>query len=389
MIKRERYLKQLLDFKHTEVIKVITGIRRCGKSVLMSQFCELIDEGSQIININFESILYDSIKNYEDLYNYVTDRVDKNKKVYLLLDEIQRVKGWEKALASFQVDFDADIYITGSNAYLLSSELSTYLAGRYVEIHLLPLSFKEYVNGRSNVTELFDEYIKYGGFPGLLNLPTDESKRIYMEGIYNSVVVKDVLNRKQSLEPQLLIRILRYLLDNIGNLTSGNKIANYLTSNVTKTNARTVIEHIEALESAFVLYRAKRYKIKGKELLKTLDKLYVVDVGIRNMIEGYEVSDVGRILENIVYNELIRRGYFVTIGVDTNFEIDFIATKNSEKLYFQVALSILLPEVKDREVKGFKSIKDNYRKILLTMDYGHRIEEGIEYINIIEFLMEN
>ena len=316
------------------------------------------------------------------------DKTDSTKKVYLLLDEIQRVESWEKALSSFQVDLDCDIYITGSNAYLLSSELSTYLAGRYVEIHLFPLSFKEYsLNRTKDIHKVFDEYMTYGGFPGLSPLTTAESKRIYMEGIYSSIVIKDILNRSRVTDPDVLGRILRYLLSNIGNLISANKISNYLTANNKKTATSTVIDHIEALEKAFVIYKAKRYKIRGKEILKTLNKLYVVDIGLRNMIEGFEINDRGRLLENIVYNELIKRGYHVTIGVDQNFEIDFIATNGSEKKYYQVTLSTVAENVKKRELKGFMSLKDNYPKYILSMDYGHSIEDGVEFINIIDFLL--
>lgn len=389
MILRKTYLDKLIAFKNTDVIKVITGIRRCGKSVLLEQYGHLLNADDQIVRMNFESVIYDDIKDYKDLYHFIVEKIDKTKKAYLLLDEIQRVEGWEKALSSFQVDLDCDIYITGSNAYLLSSELSTYLSGRYVEIHLLPLSFKEYSMDRSeDIQIVFKDYMQYGGFPGLLSLSTPESKRIYMEGIYSSIVIKDILNRSSVSDPELLSRVLRYILDNIGNLTSANKISNYLSSNLMKTATKTVIDNIDALEKAYVIYKAKRYRIKGKEILKTLDKLYVVDVGLRKMIEGFEINDRGRILENIVYNELRKRGYHVTIGVDQNFEIDFIATKGSEKYYYQVTLSAVEENVKSRELRGFKRIKDNYPKCLLSMDYGYSTEDGIEFKNIIDFLLE-
>lgn len=388
MILRKTYLKMLQSFKDIDVIKVITGIRRCGKSVLLEQYRQLLDKDAQIIKINFESIIYDDIKNYKDLYDFIMNKADITKKVYLLLDEIQRIDSFEKALSSFQVDLDCDIYITGSNAYLLSSELSTYLAGRYVEIHLFPLSFKEYaLNRTDDIQKIFIEYMTYGGFPGLLPLLTAESRRIYMEGIYSSIVIKDILNRSHVTDADVLERILRYLLNNIGNLISANKISNYLTANYKKIATSTVISNMDALEKAFVIYKARRYRIKGKEILKTLNKFYVVDIGLRNMVEGFEINDRGRLLENIVYNELLRRGYHVTIGVDQSFEIDFIAIKGDEKYYYQVTLSAVDDNVKARELKGFMKLRDHYPKYLLSMDYGNSIEDGVELINIIDFLL--
>jgi predicted AAA+ superfamily ATPase len=231
--------------------------------------------------------------------------------------------------------------------------------------------------------------MKYGGFPGLLELKSEQSKKIYMEGLYNSVVVKDILNRRKNLDTNLLLRILRYMIDNIGNLSSANKIANYMSSNISKVSTRAVIDHIEALESAFIIYKVDRFKIVGKELLKTLNKHYIVDIGLRNMIEGYEIRDRGRMIENLVYNELIRRGYHVFVGVDNRFEVDFVASKDQNKIYYQVSLSIEDEKVRERELKGFNIIQDNYRKILITMDYGNSIVDGIEYKNLIDFLLED
>lgn len=390
MILRKHYLNQLIGFKDTNLIKVITGIRRCGKSVLLQQFADTLDDTSQKKYINFESLQFDGITDYKKLYDYVMNAIDKSKKLYLFLDEVQRVESWEKALSSFMVDLDVDIYITGSNAYLLSSELSTFLAGRYVEIHLQPLSFKEFqVDRTEDRYKLFDEYMKYGGFPGLLEIKSEQSKKIYMEGLYNSVVVKDILNRRKNLDTNLLLRILRYIIDNIGNLSSANKIANYISSNISKVSTRAVIDHIEALESAFIIYKVDRFKIVGKELLKTLNKHYIVDIGLRNMIEGYEIRDRGRFIENLVYNELVRRGYHVFVGVDNRFEVDFVASKDQDKRYYQVTLSIQDEKVRERELKGFNIIQDNYRKIVITMDYGNSIEDGIEYKNLIDFLLED
>jgi len=397
LILREAYVANLRVLKDTSVIKVITGIRRSGKSSLLLQFHEdLIASGvatSSIININFESMQYESIKDYGDLYTYISDRRNKTQKTYLLLDEIQRVKGWEKAISSFQVDFDCDIYITGSNAYLLSSELATFLSGRYVEIHVLPLSFKEFASAypKEAVNDAFKQYMKYGGFPGLLEMvDQDEVKRIYLEGIFNTVVVKDIIARSTIKDVDLLNRILRYLIDNIGNLISATKIADFLTSNNRTTQASTVIDYLTAFENAFIVYRAHRYRIHGKQQLRSPDKFYVVDIGFRSMVHAFESFDTGRVLENIVYVELIRRGYHVHVGADPNFEIDFVAIKGVEKKYYQVTLSMVDENVKAREVSGFKKINDNYPKTILSMDYiSEGNIDGILHQNIIEFLLQD
>lgn len=396
MIKRSNYLKTLLNYKDTSIIKVITGIRRCGKSILMKQYQELLISENvgkdQIIYVNFESLQYDELKDYKLLYEYVEKKIHRDKKCYILLDEIQKVSEWEKSLSSFQVDFDCDLYITGSNAYLLSSELSTLLSGRYVEIHVFPLSFKEYNTIENSLVkqEKFNQFIKYGGFPGLIEFEDISDVRLnYLEGIYNTVIVKDIIARTKVTDVDLLNRILCYLLDNVGNLISANKIANYLTTNSRKTATNTVVDYLKAFENAFVLYRAQRYRIKGKQLLQSPDKYYVVDVSLRSMVHSHEQYDIGRILENVVYIELIRRGYKVHVGADNKFEIDFIASLSDEKAYYQVSLSIADENVREREISGLLSIKDNYPKFLLTMDY--RPEEnikGIQHKNIIDFLLE-
>lgn len=394
MVRREIYLNKLADFKDKNVIKVITGIRRCGKSVLLQQYHDqLVENGvdkEKIIMINFESLQFENIKSYQALYQHIRERITDNRTTYILLDEIQEVKGWEKALASFQVDFKCDIYITGSNAHMLSSELATYISGRFVEVHLFPLSFQEYLDaGSLNADKAFNHYLDYGGFPGLLELSKrEDSIRDYMEGIYNTVVVKDIIVRNNIKEVDLLESILLYMIDNIGNLISANNIANYLTSNGRKTYTSTVIDYISALENAFILYKAERYNIKGKRLLNAPYKYYIVDIGMRNITLGRREMDIGRVLENIVYLELVRRGYDLRIGVDSTFEIDFIASRGSEKNYYQVCLSITDDKVKDRELRGLQKIKDNYPKYLMTMDY-HINEEitGIKLLNIKDFLL--
>ncbi|HCS39467.1 MAG TPA: ATPase [Anaerolineaceae bacterium] len=393
MISREAYLQKLVDFQDKNIIKVITGIRRCGKSVLLQQFRDhLASSGispEKIILLNFESLQYENITNYKSFYDYINNIVQQGR-YYLLLDEIQAVEHWEKALASFQVDFDCDIYITGSNAFLLSSELATLIAGRYVEIHIFPLSFKEIVSQQQEDPRiLFQDYLKYGGFPGLVEFEkSDDLVRDYLDGIYNTVVVKDILTRNKFQNISLLNTILKFMIDNVGNLISANNIADYLSSNGQKTHVDTVLNYLEAFENAYILYKTERYNLKGKRILRSPQKFYIVDSGIRNTLIGFRDLDIGRVLENIIYLELRRRGYDVRVGVDEQFEIDFIATKNDEKLYIQTTLSLTDAKVKSRELQGLLSIKDNYRKILLSMDFHINEEiEGIRIQNIIDFLL--
>jgi len=393
MISREIYLLKLIDFRDKRVIKVITGIRRCGKSVLLQQFRDhLVSSGvdpNKIILINFESLQYENFANYKNFYDHIRNQIQQGR-YYLLLDEIQAVEHWEKALASFQVDFDCDIYITGSNAFLLSSELATLIAGRYVEIHLFPLSFKEVMSQQKEDPQtLFRDYIKYGGFPGLVELEKRENLvKDYLDGIYNTVVIKDILSRNNFQKISLLNTILKFMIDNVGNLVSANNIADYLSSNGQTTHVDTVLNYLEAFENAYILYKAERYHLKGKRILRSPQKFYIVDSGIRNTILGFRDLDIGRVLENIVYIELRRRGYDVKVGVDEQFEIDFIATRDDEKLYIQTTLSLADEKVKNLELQTLLSIKDNYRKILLSMDFHiNEVIEGISIQNIIDVLI--
>lgn len=396
MIKRTAYLKQLSDFKDKNLIKVITGIRRSGKSILLKQFYDYLKASGvaedRIVMINFESLHYEKIKDYQALHQHISKSITPNKTTYILLDEIQEVINWEKALASFQVDFQCDIYITGSNAYMLSSELATYISGRYVEMHILPLSFREYLSGVKTDKELaFKHYLEYGGLPGLLEFNNREDLfRHYMEGVYNTIVIKDIIGRSSIKETDLLESILLYMIDNIGNLISANNIANYLTSSGRKTYVSTVIEYLESLEKAFVLYKAKRYNIKGKRLLRSPYKYYLADVGFRNIALGRREMDIGRVLENIVFLELKRRGYDLKIGIESNYEVDLVASRGTEKGYYQVCLSIADDDVRKRELRSLQMIKDSYPKFLLTMDF-HLKEEisGIKLLNIRDFLLED
>lgn len=346
--------------------------------------------------MNFESFEFDDIINYKDMYTKISKQINKKNKNYILLDEVQRVEKWEKTVNAIAVDFDTDIYITGSNAYLLSSELSTYLSGRYIEIKVLPLSFKEFFNftaleDKRTLEDKSIEYIKFGGMPGIITIKDEEN--LYenaIKGIYNTVFMKDVVERNRLVDASLLERILKFLMSNIGGLISSKKKADFLTSQGTKITHNTVLNYLKMLENAYIIYKVPRYDIKGKEILKTLEKYYIVDTGIRNIILGFRDSDFGHIIENVVYFELLRRGYEVTVGKNDSFEVDFIATNSSEKKYYQVTYTMMDENVKQREIGVLKNIKDNYEKTVLTMDklYNNTSDEGIKIKYLIDFLLE-
>ena len=398
MIIRDNYLKKLIGAKDTEFIKVITGVRRSGKSTLLLMFKDyLINNGvkeENIIYINFESALYDDIKNYKDLYNYVKEKVKKDM-IYLLLDEVQNVESWERAINSFKVDFKIDIYLTGSNAYLLSSELSTLLSGRYIEIKMYPLSFSEYLifNNYDNkdLDDKFNEYLKYGGLPAI-TLIKDNNELVlsYLNDIYNTIVKKDIIDRNNIKDVALLENIIKYLSNNIGSSVSSTKISDYLNSNkiVEKSNHQTIDNYLNMLEKSFIMYKANRTDIKSKALLKTLGKYYISDTGIRNIILGFRNIDEGHLLENVVYLELLRRGYRVNIGKSNDYEVNFVAENPNDIKYYQVTKSLLNEEVKMRELRSLESIADNYEKIILTMDKSiNKDYNGIKVVNIIDWLL--
>ena len=399
MIIRDNYLKKLIGAKDTEFIKVITGVRRSGKSTLLLMFKDyLINNGvkeENIIYINFESALYDDIKNYKDLYNYVKEKVKKDM-IYLLLDEVQNVESWERAISSFKVDFKIDIYLTGSNAYLLSSELSTLLSGRYIEIKMYPLSFSEYLifNNYDNkdLDDKFNEYLKYGGLPAItLIKDNDELVLSYLNDIYNTIVKKDIIDRNNIKDVALLENIIKYLSNNIGSSVSSTKISDYLNSNkiVEKSNHQTIDNYLNMLEKSFIMYKVDRTDIKSKALLKTLGKCYISDTGIRNIILGFRNIDEGHLLENVVYLELLRRGYRVNIGKSNDYEVDFVAENPNDIKYYQVTKSLLNEEVKMRELRSLESIADNYEKIILTMDKSiNKDYNGIKVVNIIDWLLD-
>ncbi len=428
---RDSYLNKLIAFRDTEPVKVITGVRRSGKSSLLKLMIKYLKEtgieDNQIIEMNFESNDYKKMSS-DEVYNYVKKRVLPNKRMYLFFDELQRIDHWEDSINSFRVDFDCDIYITGSNAYLLSSEYSTYLSGRCIEIKMLPLSFLEFIdfhgfklietknklgtkiqvidehNEKYEVRELFNAYIKFGGMPGIADVGLDQEKAlILLDGIYSSVVIRDILerelrrNQRQITDPILLKKIILFLADNIGSNISVSSIGNILVNEGLletenrggKPSTHTVQSYVEALLESYFFYEIKRFDIKGKEYLKTLGKYYIVDIGLRNYLLGFRNRDRGHVLENVVYFELLRRGYDVAIGKIDNLEIDFIATKADAKIYVQVTESMSNEDVRRRELTPLEKIKDNYEKIVLTLDTGlDSSYEGIKSINLINWLIQ-
>ena len=399
MIIREMYLNRLIEAKDTDLIKVVTGVRRSGKSTLLLMFKDYLTkngiQSDSIIYMNFESAMYDNIKDYKDLYEYIKGKIN-NKKTYLLLDEVQNVDKWEKAVNSLHVDFDIDIYITGSNAYLLSSELSTLLSGRYIEIKMYPLSFKEFLKFNNyddnDLENKFYEYLKYGGLPAI-TLIKDKPDLVmsYLNDIYNTIVKKDIIDRNNIKDVALLENIIKYLVTNIGSPVSASKISAYLNSNkiVDKSNHQTIDNYLNMLEKSYIMYKADRTDIRNKTLLKTLGKYYISDLGIRNSILGFRNINEGHLLENIVYLELLRRGFRVNIGKTLDYEVDFVAENPNQIIYYQVTRSLYNEEVKAREIRSLESISDNYEKIILTMDKTLASDyNGIKIVNLIDWLLQ-
>lgn len=400
MINRKEYLNELIKWKHDNLIKVITGIRRCGKSTLLELFSKhLQEEGveeSQIVSINFENLDNEGLLDYKALHSYIKSRLSKNKWTYVLLDEIQNVKDFQKVVDSLYVCDKVDIYITGSNAYLLSGKLATLLSGRYVEIEMLPFSFREYYDCAQIGDEdnAFLNYMKNGGFPYVSELKNPEDKiDQYLEGIYNTIIIKDVADRRgvnenKSVDVVLLKTITKYLADVIGNPVSIKSIANYLSSNNRKVSDHTVSDYVNALTEAFVFYPVERFDIQGKELLKTNKKFYIVDMGLRNCLLAKRSFDLGFVLENIVYLELKRRGYRVNVGKYGTKEIDFVVQKNGKIEYFQVSASISDGSTFEREIAPLRIVKDNYKKTILTLDkFTVGNYDGIEVKDVCSWLL--
>lgn len=396
MIKRDEYLQKLIKFKDKQLIKVVTGIRRCGKSTLLKIFRNyLLDNGvdsAQIITINFENPDFDNLKDYKSLYDYLKSKLISNKKNYILLDEIQNVQDYQKAIDGLYILENVDLYITGSNAYFMSGELATLLSGRYVEIQMLPLSFLEYTSvfGKNkDLPTLYRQYIENGSFPYITELEEDKEQiRAYLSGIYNTVILKDVVSRKKISEVSVLESIIKFMFDNIGNITTPKKISDTMTSKGRKISNHTVENYLSALVDSLILYKANRYDVKGKQYLETQEKYYVVDIGLRYFLLGSKYVDMGHILENIVYLELIRRGFKVYIGKVGDLEIDFVAEKNGEIEYYQVAQTVMETTTLERELASLNSVKDHYPKYLITMDNVPNISHnGIKQIYALDWLL--
>lgn len=400
MIERKEYLKQLLSWKDQSIIKVLTGIRRCGKSTILKLYQEyLLNNGidpSQIISINFEELEYEDLQDYKKLYQYIKDRLVENKMMYIFLDEIQNVPSYEKVVDSLHVKENIDIYITGSNSYIFSGQLATYLSGRYIEIPVLPLSFKEVYNPQTNKEEAFQKYIKTGGFPYINQIQLlNEQIDMYLEGIYNTVIVKDIeerINRKNSksvTDIALLKAISKYLSSVVGSPVSIRSITNYFKSNERTTSPNTISNYVEALCESYLYYPVEVMNVSGKEVLKSNKKYYIVDPGIRNYILPKQFYDLGFTIENIVYLELLRRRYNVNIGRNGRTEVDFIAKRNDVYTYIQVTASLVDENTFNREIRPLQQIEDNYEKIILTLDrYTLGNYEGIKVINIVDWLLE-
>lgn len=429
--KRDRYLEKLIGFQDTEPVKVITGIRRCGKSSLLKLMVAHLRESGiapeQIVEMNFESHDFRNMTS-DDVYEYVKKRTVTGKRMYLFFDELQRIEAWEDAVNSFRVDLNCDIYVTGSNAYLLSSEYSTYLSGRCVEIKMLPLSFREFLyfhdfevretqsalgvlrrqvfdkNGeRYEPREVFDAFMRFGGMPGIADVGLDQERALtLLDGIYSTVVVRDILERekrrgqRQLTDPILLRKIILFLADNIGSSVSISSIGNTLMNeglledgNRKGTpSAHTVQAYVNALLESYFFYEIKRFDIKGKEYLRTLGKYYIVDIGLRNYLLGFRNRDSGHAIENVVYFELLRRGYDVAIGKIDNAEVDFIATSADYKIYIQVTESMQSEDVRKRELAPLMKIRDNYEKIVLSLEPGLDASyDGIKSVNLVDWLL--
>ena len=397
LIERNTYLDDLLSFKDKKLIKVITGIRRAGKSTLFQLYIEKLNKQgvskANIILVNMEHPNFRKIKTADDLYNYIESRLSISGRNYVFIDEIQQVNDFQQAADWLYARDDVDLYITGSNAYLLSGELATLLSGRYVEIRMQPLSFKEYVsifpNGQDK-DRLFSSYLENSSFPGVLELNRKQDRHAYLEGIYNTILVKDIMDRSRIVNTSMLKSVIEFMFDNIGNLVSSNKIANTMQSAGRKISVPTVESYLTALENSFVLYRAGRYDIKGKQRLATGYKYYVADIGLRYFLLGNSKNDLGHILENIVYLELIRRRYEVYVGKNDETEVDFVAIdENGMKEYYQVSLTVLDENTLKRELRPLQQIGDNYKKILLTMDkLPISSYDGIVQVNVIDWLIE-
>jgi len=397
LINRNDYFNQLLGYKDKSIIKVITGVRRCGKSTLLELYKDYLFsngiDSKQVISINFEDYKYYDLLKPEALHTYIDERIIKNSKMYLFLDEIQNVKDYQRVVNSFYLNDKIDIYMTGSNSYMLSGELATLLTGRYVQLEMLPFSFSEFVEINSygdNLERAYQRYIETSSFPYAFQLSYELNQvRDYLKSLYNTVVLKDIVARKNISDVMMLESVLRFLADNIGSILSTKKISDTMTSDGRSINVRTVESYINAFIESYIVYQAKRYDIKGKQYLKTLEKYYLVDIGLRNtMIGSNSGRDVGHVLENVVFLELLRRGYDVYIGKVDNFEVDFVAKGAHEVKYIQVAASVRDSKTLEREIRPLQKIQNNYPKCIMTLDIDPLADyDGIKKFNVLDYLM--
>lgn len=396
MIKRKFYLEKIVKLIDTEDIKVITGVRRCGKTVLLKQIIDELENrgiaSENIIYMSFESSKYKNIRNDDDLDEFIFSKTNNlNGKIYLLFDEIQKVKNWEVSLNSYRVDLECDIYITGSNSQLLSGELATLISGRYISINMLPFSFKEliqyYDEMHENIDEiqLFEQYLSYGGFPGLLNYENEEKEK-YLHDLYSTIVLNDILYKNKVKDLDLLERLMEFMISNIGQLFSANSISKYIKNENRKTTPHTIINYMDYARNAFIFYQIKRENIKQKRKLLISDKYYLVDSGFYFIFNGSTQRNWGQLLENIVFLELIRQGYSITIGKIQDLEVDFVCRKANQIKYIQVSQSILDENTRKREFKSLEKISDSYPKYVISMDSFDFSANGIIHLNIIDFL---
>lgn len=395
-IERKEYLDKLVAFKDKRIIKVITGVRRCGKSVLLEIFQDyLLKQGvaeEQIVAINLEDYDFYELREPSKLHSYIKERLNKDKMTYIFIDEVQHCDDFPRVIDSLYLKKNVDIYLTGSNANLLSSEIATLLSGRYVEIMMLPLSFKEYVSSTGDAKELSRKYLEYienSSFPYVLDLKGQPKEiKDYLEGLYNTIVVKDISQRHKFPDTMVLESIARFVFDNIGNPMSTKKISDTMTSFGRKTDVKTVEKYVRALMESFIVYQAKRYNIKGKQYLKTLEKYYVVDIGLRYILLGSRSTDVGHILENVIYLELLRRGYDVYVGKVDDLEVDFVAQDRKKTTYYQVAATVRDENTLMRELTPLQKINDHYPKVILTLDDDPEADyDGIRRINALDWLI--
>ena len=401
MTKRELYIEKIKPFIDKDIIKVLTGIRRSGKSVMLKLIMEELKQNKidekQFININFENLINRELTTADKLHEYILKKASEiKKKCYIFLDEIQEVKDWEKCINSLRVneEYDFDIYITGSNAKLLSGELSTYLAGRYVEFVIYPFSFKEFLETLKSIQqdvstrEAFQKYVKFGGMPFLYNLAFEEEASLqYLKDIYSSIILKDITQRNKIRDTDLLERVISYLIINVGNNFSATSISKFFKSENRKVSVETILNYIKAAEESFLIYKVSRDDLIGKKILNVNEKYYIADHGMREAILGSNQRDINQIFENIIYLELLRKGYNVRVGKVDNLEVDFVCTKGNEKIYVQVAYLLASSETIEREFTSLEKIDDNYPKYIISMDEFDMSRNGIKHINIIEFLI--